>query len=477
VTLVARPQSPAGGLFTGASWTVTDRILFGLGESVASVPANGGTPEVLFKVEGAVAIFPELLPDGRTVLFTQSGSQGEQVAVRSLDSGDTKVLFPGTRPHYVATGHIVYVSQNSLFAHPFDLANGAPFGSPVALVEGVTVSGLPEYAISESGTLVYASAAATSPERTLGVASLDGVIPLELEPGLYSSPRVSPDGTRLVVQTTPAGTIPILSAAATIWVYDLNRKTAIRRLTQQGKNFQPIWTPDSTRVTFASDRDGPMSIYWQPADGSGIPERLTTAEKGTQHFPDSWSPDGRTLAYQVYSSTETVDLWTMSLDSRDKPMPLTKGGGRNHGAVFSPDGRWLAYGSTEGSQIEQIYVEPIPRRPGVKHQITRSEGAFPVWSPVGRSLFFRRVPRGNQGTGTHLVQVEIADGSTFAWRNERELPIKGFLLFGGQRDYDVMPDGKRFVMMFPARNEAGETQRPRINVVVNWLEELKRRVP
>jgi hypothetical protein len=155
---------------------------------------------------------------------------------------------------------------------------------------------------------------------------------------------------------------------------------------------------------------------------------------------------------------------------------LTRGTDRNHGAVFSPNGRWLAYGSTEESPITQIYVEPVPRT-GVRHQITRNEGAFPVWSRDGRSLFFRRVPRGTEGTGTHLVQVEIADGSTFAWRNERELPVKGFLMFGGLRDYDVMPDGKRFVMVFPARNESGEVERPRINVVVNWLEELKARVP
>lgn len=87
------------------------------------------------------------------------------------------------------------------------------------------------------------------------------------------------------------------------------------------------------------------------------------------------------------------------------------------------------------------------------------------------------MPRGTEGTGTHLVQVEIAGGSSFAWRNERELPIKGFLLFGGLRDYDVMPDGKRFVMVFPSRDEAGRAERPRINVVVNWIEELKARVP
>jgi serine/threonine-protein kinase len=477
VTLVRQQQGPAG-VFSGATWTVADRLLVGLGQAVASVSANGGEPEVLFKVEGGQVSYPELLPDGRTVLFTLITSQGEQVAVRSLDSANTNVLVPGTRPHYAATGHIVYASQNSLFAQRFDPANRASFGSPVPLVEGISVGGIPHYALSASGTLVYASAAPTSTERTLGVASVDGVRTLDLDSGLYSSPRVSPDGTRLVVQTTPAGTIPLISPAATIWVYDLNGKTAIRQLTQQGKNFYPIWTPDSTRVTFASDRDGPVSIYWQPADGSGTPERLTTAEDGTQHFPDSWSPDGRTLVYQVYSSAQVVDLWMMSLDSRDKPVPLTKGTGRNHGAAFSPDGRWLAYGSTEGAraQVEQIYVEPIPRRPGVKHQITRSEGAFPVWSRDGRSLFFRRGARGNEGTGTHLVQVEIAQGSAFAWQNERELPLKGFLLFGGQRDYDVMPDGKRFVMVFPARDDAGEIQRPRINVVVNWLEELKARV-
>jgi Tol biopolymer transport system component len=388
------------------------------------------------------------------------------------------VLFAGTRPHYIATGHIVYVSQNSLFAQRFDLASFASVGSPVPLVEGVlrTSNGDPQYAISASGSLVYASVMSRSPERSLGLASVNGdVTTLGLDPALYSSPRVSPDGTRLLVQTSPEGTVPVLSPAARIWVYDLNGKTAIRPLTQQGKNFHAIWTPDGKRVTFASDRDGPISIYWQPADGSGSPKRLTTAEKGTQHFPDAWSPDGQTLVYQVVSSTEAVDLWTMSLDNRDKPMPLVKGTKRNHGAVFSPDGRWLAYGSSEGSQIEQIYVEPIPRT-GEKHQITRNEGAFPVWSTDGRSLFFRRV-LGGEGMGTHLVQVEIVPGSAFAWQNERELPIKGFLLFGGQRDYDVMPDGKRFVMVFPPRNEAGDLERPRINVVVNWLEELKARVP
>ena len=110
--------------------------------------------------------------------------------------------------------------------------------------------------------------------------------------------------------------------------------------------------------------------------------------------------------------------------------------------------------------VPEIYVEPFPKI-GVKYQLTRDEGAFPVWFRDGNSLFFRRVPRGTEGTGTHLVQLDIAAGAAFAWRNERQLPIKGFQQFGGLRDFDVMPDGKRFVMLFPAPKEQGEVDRPR----------------
>jgi eukaryotic-like serine/threonine-protein kinase len=472
VALVRQPI--AAGEFWGASWTADHRILFGQGRTVSAVSANGGTPDVLFEIEEAgQPAFPELLPGGRSILFTLASAEGNQVAVRALDSAETKVLFPGTRPRYVPPGYIVYAAQNALFAHAFDLSRLTTLGTPVPLVEGVMDAGVAQYAISESGSLVYIRGAA-SPNRTLAIADAGATRILDVPPGLYSSPRVSPDGRRVVVQTTPPGATPITSPAATIWVYDLSGRTAIRQLTREGKNFQPIWTPDGTRVTFASDRDGPVSIYWQPADGSGPAERLTTAAEGTQHFPDSWSPDGRTLLYQVFSSTADIGLWSLSLDARDAPVPIATGTGRNHGGVFSPNGRWMAYGSTEGAPVEQIYVEPFPPT-GVKYQITRAEGAFPIWAPDGRSLFFRRVPRGTEGTGTHLVQVEVSDAGPFEWRNERELPISGFLQFGGLRDYDVLPDGQRFVMVFPVRDASASSDRPRLHVVVNWVEELKAR--
>ncbi len=319
-----------------------------------------------------------------------------------------------------------------------------------------------------SGSLVYLPAGAgDSPDRAIAIASPDGTTQVldGIPPGPYSNPRVSPDGTRVVMQTTDGQ--PLNPQTGRIWLYELS-----------GKNIHPIWTPDGERVTYASDRDGSVSIYWQAADGSGVPERLTTAEPGTEHWPDSWSPDGRTLVYQIVSGGD-YDLWTVSVDSLDEARPFLDETQRQHGGVFSPDGRWLAYGSNEVSpEAEQIYVQPFPPT-GEVYQITRESGAFPVWSPDGSALSYRRrVQLTGAQAGSSLVQVEIVGGDRFAWRNERTLPFERFLVFGGIRDYDVMPDGERFVMVFPAgEGTAGAPERPRINVVLNWLEELRARLP
>jgi Tol biopolymer transport system component len=288
---------------------------------------------------------------------------------------------------------------------------------------------------------------------------------------------VSPDGKHLALQTTDGA--PLNAQTARIWVYDLSGETALRPLTQAGKNIQPIWTPDGKRLTFYSDREGARGIYWQSADGTGVPERLTTANEGVENWPDSWSPDGRTLAYQVIMpSSGMVDLWSLTLDKPKEPRPLFVKPERQHGAAFSPDGRWIAYGSTEGSpSAEQIYIEPFPPT-GERHQLTRSSGAFPVWSRDGRSLFYRRNAQTATGEDTtEFVQVDIVNRAAFQWRNERRLPVGAFRIFGGIRDYDVFPDG-RFLMLFPTESRAARNaERRQINVVINWVEELRRRVP
>jgi serine/threonine-protein kinase len=347
-----------GNIFNGASWTDDGWILFAEGRTVKRVPENGGTPEVLFEVTTGQALLPRMLPDGNTLLFSQLTGTEMQTVVWSLGAEEPDVSFPGGWAQYMPSGYLVYGVDESLFARRFDLSARALAGGPISVVEDVSAGFGPQFDISASGSLVYIPAGSSGTgDRTLAVVAPDGreQVLEGIPPGAYSSPRVSPDGTRVVVQTTEDA--PLTTNAARVWIYDLSGDTALRPLTQSGKNFHPIWTPDSQRVTFASDRDGPVSIYWQAADGSGVPERLTTAGDGTEHWPDLWSPDGRTLAYQVVSGAD-YDIWTLSLDSPDAPRPFAVGPARQHGAAFSPDGRWLALGTGTGV-FASVYKEGV----------------------------------------------------------------------------------------------------------------------
>ncbi len=466
------------GVLNGASWTPDNRILFGVGQSVLSVSGDGGRPETLFEVppEMGIPILPTLLPGGADILFSLFATP-TQVAVWSAESGEMRVLAAGSGATYVPTGHIVYATDASLYAQAFDVASGTLRGGPVPLVDGVLTVTVPQFAVSSAGALVYVPGdIQLARELTLGVVDLNGAVSmLGVPPGVYSSPRVSPDGRRVAAQTTTA--TPYQSATGTVWIYDLSGDTAMRPLAQGGANQHPIWTPDGERITFGSDRDGTWGIYWQPADGSGVAERLTTAEPGVRHWPESWSPDGRTLTYQVLAGDD-LDIWTLSLDAPERPTALIDGGARQHGSALSPDGRWIAYGSTEDLPAEQIFVQPFPLT-GVEYQVTQETGAFPVWARDGSALFYRRsVTNAGGELATALFTLDVVrDGSRFSWRNERRLPIAGFQAFGGLRDYDVMPDG-RLLMVFPLRPAGSdELPAPRVDVVLNWFQELRSRVP
>ncbi len=280
----------------------------------------------------------------------------------------------------------------------------------------------------------------------------------------YMGPRLSPDGSRLVVEATS-------NEGSDIWVYDLEGDTQIRRLTLEGNNVHPLWTPDGERVTFASDREGTPGIYWQIADGSGVPERLTTAEEGTEHWPESWSPDGETLLLTVAHSTNDWGIWTLSQDGETMALEVfaDESGSIQRAPKFSPDGRWLAYHSNE-SDGSQVYVQPFPKT-GAKHRVTQQIGLYPLWSPDVKELFYTDIGQ--------EMRIDITTEPAFAFGNEQVLGLRGFILPGGGiKPYDITPDGQRFLMVFPAaETDAGDPARQRINIVQNWFEELKERVP
>jgi Tol biopolymer transport system component len=237
----------------------------------------------------------------------------------------------------------------------------------------------------------------------------------------------------------------------------------LTRLTFEGNdNIFPAWTPDGKRIAFRSNKEGPPNIFWQLADGSGGLERLATSEYN--QTPSSWSPDGRLLAFHEVNPTTQRDIWVLRMsDHKAQPFLRT----RFDEAVprFSPDGRWLAYISNESGRYE-VYVQPYPG-PGGKWQISTEGGQEPVWNPSGRELFYR--------SGGKMMAVDIATEPGFTVGKPRKL-------FEGQYqlspvpppNYDVLPDGQRFLMI-----EGGEqAQAPaQINVVLNWFEELKQKVP
>jgi serine/threonine-protein kinase len=470
---VAVTLCDAGNPF-GAEWEKNGMIVFGERHGIMRVSANGGTPELLIGTEpGELVHGPQTMPDGKSVLFTLASGPGlrrwdrAQIVVQSLESGERKVLWNGgSDARYVPTGHIVYALEDALFAVPFDLARLEVTGSPTPLVQGVRraqgfFTASANYGFSNQGTLVYVAGGSLDPDRILALVARDGVEePLNVPPAMYSRPRLSPDGKRFAVHTDD-------DDESIIWVHDFSADKAPQRLTYEGHNGGPIWTPDGEWVTFTSDRDGTESVYRKRADGSGVAERLMTAGEGTRPLPQSWSPDGQVLSFSAGRvATDDFGIFTFSPDGGTEPEVFVDiPGSVQTDSEFSPDGKWIAYMSNESGHF-QTYVQPFPPT-GAKHQITREVGLFPLWSADGSELFFVREGR--------LMAVRIETEPNLTFGNAEELPIR---FFWPGRKYDITPDGQQFLTVIPAPNaEADETSPARINIVLNWFEELKRLVP
>jgi serine/threonine-protein kinase len=452
----------------GASWGSQGMIAFA--PSVISVlqqvSDSGGVPQPLTRLEkGELAHrWPEFLPGGKALLFAASTSAINwtyaQVAVHSVGSGERRnLLQTGMQPAYAPSGHLVYAQGGNLMAVPFDPQRLVVTGAAVPVVDGVrqsTSTGHAQYSFSGTGSLVYVPGGVQSSQSKLVWVSRNGLEqPFAASARAYQFPRLSPDGRRVAVN--------IVEQESQVWLYDLSRET-LTRLTLEGNlNNRPVWTPDGKRIAFVSTKGGPQNLYWQMADGSGALERLTISEY-TQ-TPNSWSPDGQLLAFNEINPTTGPEIWVLRLSDR-KAQPFLQTPFKEGAPRFSPDGRWLAYVSNESGRNE-IYVQPYPG-PGGKWQISTEGGTEPVWNPKGRELFYR--------SGNKMMAVDIATQRGFAAGKPRMLFEGPYLPTPATfPNYDVSPDGQRFLMLKASEQEqAAPTQ---INVVLNWFEELKRRVP
>jgi eukaryotic-like serine/threonine-protein kinase len=451
----------------GGSWGSQGMIAFAPSTAGAlqQVPDAGGAPQPLTRLEKGDSVhrWPEFLPGGKAVLFAASAITASwlnaHVAVQSVGAGERRNLIQGaTQPRYAPSGHLIYVQRGSLMAVPFDPQRLEVTSAAVPVVEGVLqspVSGAAQYSFSITGSLVYVPGGIQSAQSRLVWVNRNGAEqPLAAPMRAYQFPRLSPDGRRVAMA--------IAEQETQIWLYDLSRE-ALTRFTFEGNtNLIPVWTPDGKRIAFQSNREGPSNVFWQLADGSGGQERLTTSEY--LQGPTSWSPDGQLMAFTEINPTTGYDIWVLRMDDR-KAQPFLQTPFLESAPRFSSDGRWLAYVSDESGHRE-IYVQPYPG-PGGKWQISTEGGTEPVWNPNGRELFYR--------SGNKMMAVNIATQPGFAAGKPR-------MLFEGHyvptpatlSDYDVSPDGQRFLLLKPSEQEEETTQ---INVVLNWFEELKQKVP
>ncbi len=454
---------------SGATWGADDMVLYGQGpQGIWRVSGAGGTPEQVIPVgDGELAQGPQLLPGGEWVLFTLrpigvATWDESQIVMQSLTTDERIVLIDGGRDaRYLPTGHLVYGLDDVLLAVPFDLATRQVTGGAVPLVEGVAgsigVTGGVQFAVAATGALVYVPGT-----RGVGLSLVwvdregqEEVISAESQE--YRRPRVSPDGTRVAVDVEG-------SDGADVWIWHLVRETPTRLTFDAGVDRNPIWTPDGARVVFSSGREG-GGLFWKAADGTGAVERLLEHPFAA---PYAWTADGR-LIFDMGRGNPR-DLGVLALEGNRTADVLLDMEFDEVRPALSPGGRWLAYVSNESGQ-NAIYVRPFPNVDDGKWQVSTGNATSPVWSPDGQELFYRE--------GDSLMAVPVDTEQSFTYdRPQSVFSLANYFVFPFGRDYDISPDGQRFVFFKAGEPEPGEdVGPPQLIVVQNWFEELRRLAP
>ena len=447
------------GPFSSGSWGADGQIVFVPGgrPAIWVVAATGGTPRPLVapdpERDERRYLFPETLPDGKAILFTAQTDSGFTVSLFVLSTGERRTLIEGRAPRYSPTGHIVFWQDFSLRAVPFDVGRLAITGPAATVVPDVSAFGGwgVAYSFSASGHLVYFPAFEDKIDRTMAWVDRRGALtPIaESRQNLYVFPRISPDGEQVLVRFE--GT-----SDCYLNTLDLQRGSW-SRLTFVGDTHSAVWSRDGTRVAFQSERARGDTLVVVPAAG-GSEETVYVSPHTIGAV--SWSADGQFLAFAENLPGTGWDVNIMRAERGATPRPFLQTPFAERDPEFSPDGKWIAYVSNESGTAE-VYVRPFPG-PGPKHPISTGGGSMPRWARGGRELFYR--------TADSLMSVAIDTTRGFVAGTPTRLFGGDYQLNGG---YDVTDDGERFCMVKTKSTPASS----QIQVVLNWLEELKQRVP
>ena len=449
----------------GAAWSPDGTIVFAVYASgLWRVADGGGEPEALMPEADATGIvqhrWPQFLPDGRRVLFVLQAREGPRVAVFDLDARETRVV-QGVenvvKARHVSGGHLVVAQSGGLYGMAFDLERERPLGAPVELQPGISMvpeHGAADFEVSGAGTLAFIPGVAAE-GTTLVWVDREGVAePVSPRRGAYTHPRLSPEGRRIVVGSGSE------IGARQLEVLDLRRGTH-SVVTSQGRNGNATWSPDGRTVLFSSDRAGDWDLYrLAPTGVEQDPEPVVT--RPLEQWLGQLTPDGRTLVfYEVHPETAR-DIWTLDRADPGAPQPWLATPANERGMALSPDGRHLAYVSDESGR-DEVYVRTFPSGEG-PWIVSAGGGREPRWRHDGGEIYYRN--------GLRLMAVEVDASSGFRAGLPRFLFEGPYTLeVAGNANYDVAPDGERFLMI---RQESSSVDR--LHVVLGWDTLVARRV-
>ena len=459
----------------GAAWGEDGQIIGTLdGQQLSIVPEAGGTPQILAKPEDEglrTYRYPQILPGGQNLIVTAAGKasvgyEDAEIRVFSLKTRKTKVVQRGGYfGRYLPSGHLVYLHQGTLFGVKFDASRLETRGQPAPVIEevaGIPGQGAAPLGFSRNGTLVYYSGKA-----------LDYNTPLVWMDSAGKQEPLGPSAAGTTIRLSPDGRLLALAKESDIFVYDPQR-SALLRLTFSSGGVQrfPVWLPDGKHIIYSSANE---TLWCIRSDGSGQPFELLK-EGGV---PVSISPDGKYLASHKAGSGTNRDIWILPLDNTDPDHPkagtpevFVRTPTADVEPMFSPDGHWIAYTSAD-SGSNQVFVRPFPEglKGGGKWQISTAPGRFPIWARNGRELFFESME------GHIMVADYTVRGDAFIPGKPRQWSPTPIQLTAVFQNLDLHPDGKRFVVIPRTATEQGTGQTVHVVFLLNFFDELKRKLP
>ncbi len=460
---VATTILKVAGLPQGLTWNTDDVILFSKtpGVPLLRIPAAGGEPMPVTRLESTHRshVFPQFLPDGRHFVFFVGGNaEARGVYVGQLDKPDAKRLFDAdSAAVYSATGHLLFVRQQTLFAQAFDADRLEVTGEPFPIAQGV--NGGTYLSASQAGPIAYRTPSPDSNLRQLVWVDRTGK---ELERVTY--PDSAALGPGLSMDGRHVGVFRLVNENMDIWSYDRVRHLWDRITVSPRDDLYPLWSPDGLRIVFAEDEGagGAINLHSKllsAPTGEGESTLLSTAEP---KFPMDWSRDGRFLLYGILTSQTGIDLWVLPMEGDKTPREVIKTEFNEQLAQFSPDGKWIAYQSDKTGRNE-IYLRRFPGS-GSDTPVTADGGTQVRWNPNGKELFYI-------APDDRMMAVPIQ-----SLRNGEELepgtPVPLFLTNIGstavnvfRQQYVVLPDGQSFML----NSTVGDSLSSPITVILNWV--------